>query len=116
MKKIFAALCLIPSCLFGVVFESDQMKDILPQVEEGTWVLLDVDNTLIEASTQLGSAQWRDHIRSKARAVGYDKQGVEGFWISFGSLFSHSFVCNWSIKRLCRPLRCSKRTTLLCWL
>jgi FMN phosphatase YigB (HAD superfamily) len=85
MKKILAALCLIPSLLFGLVFESSRMDDILPHVEEETWVLIDVDNTLIESSVHLGSAQWREHIRKKARKAGYDKKGVEEvldrFWL-----------------------------------
>lgn len=85
MKKFLAALSLLPSLLCGMVFESDQMKDILPHVSEGTLVLIDLDNTLIESSIHLGSAQWRDHVRDRARAAGYDKQGVEEvldqFWL-----------------------------------
>jgi FMN phosphatase YigB (HAD superfamily) len=58
MKKIITTLCLLPSLIWGVVFESNQMEDALPYVEGGTWVLIDVDNTLIESThtqKQIGS-------------------------------------------------------------
>ena len=85
MKKIFAALCLAPSLIWGVVFESGRMEDIVPHVDEETWVFLDVDNTLIESSQHLGSAQWRNHIRKKAYNCGYNNEETElaldKFWL-----------------------------------
>ncbi|MBS0605146.1 MAG: DUF2608 domain-containing protein [Verrucomicrobia bacterium] len=85
MKKLLTALCLIPSLIWGVIIESDKMEAILPHVEEETWVLIDVDNTLIESSLHMGSAQWREHIRKKARSAGFDKAGTEAvldkFWL-----------------------------------
>jgi FMN phosphatase YigB (HAD superfamily) len=85
MKNIIVVLCLLPALLSGMVFESGQMKEILPYVTEETWVLVDLDNTLIESSLQLGSAQWRDHVREKARGAGYDKKGgeeiLDQFWL-----------------------------------
>ena len=85
MKKLLTALILIPSLIWGLTFESDRMEDALPYVETGTWVLIDVDNTLIESSVQLGSAQWRGYIRTKAQAAGYSKSESEEildqFWM-----------------------------------
>lgn len=85
MKKIFASLCLAPSLLWGVVFESERMEDIIPHVNEETWVFLDVDNTLIESSQYLGSAQWRNHIRGKAYDCGYSngetELALDKFWL-----------------------------------
>lgn len=84
MKRIFATVSLIPSLIWGTVFESDRLEDILPHIEENTWVFLDVDNTLIESSTQLGSAQWRSHVRKKAQMGGFDENMtelvVDHFW------------------------------------
>ena len=85
MKKIITALCLIPSLIWGVIFESDQMQDVFPHVESETWVLIDVDNTLIESSVHLGSAQWRTYIRNKALKLGNDAAKsdliLDKFWI-----------------------------------
>ena len=85
MKKIIAALCLVPSLIFGQIVESDQMETIVPHVTSETWVLIDVDNTLIESATHLGSAQWRSYIRKKALALGYTTAESElildKFWI-----------------------------------
>jgi hypothetical protein len=86
MKKFFAALCLIPSLLFAEIFESDKMVDLVPHVNEDTWVFIDLDNTLIESCLHLGSAQWRGHVRTKARNAGYDEEEVieailDQFWL-----------------------------------
>jgi FMN phosphatase YigB (HAD superfamily) len=85
MKKIITALCLIPSLIWGVTFESNRMEDALPYVGKETWVLIDVDNTLIESSVHLGSAQWRSHIRKKVQDAGYNALECEAildrFWL-----------------------------------
>ncbi|GEM_PF-988881 len=85
MRKIFTTLCLAPVVLWGVVFESGKIEDMLPYVDQETWVFLDVDNTMIESTQQLGSAQWRNHIRKKARECGYSPEEVElaldKFWV-----------------------------------
>jgi hypothetical protein len=90
MKKIIQAFCLIPSLIWGVTFESDQMEDVLPYIGAETWVLIDVDNTLIESSMHLGSVQWRSHIREKVRDIGYSALESEfvldKFWL-FVQLF-----------------------------
>jgi Protein of unknown function (DUF2608) len=86
MKNFFAALCLIPSLLFAEIFESDKMVDLVPHVNEDTWVFIDLDNTLIESCLHLGSAQWRGHVRTKAKNAGYDEEEVieailDQFWL-----------------------------------
>ena len=85
MKKLITTLILIPSLIWGITFESDRMEDALPYVESGTWVLIDVDNTLFESSVQLGSAQWRGYIRTKAQKAGYSKpeseEVLDQFWL-----------------------------------
>ena len=77
MKKILASLFLIPSLIWGAIFESGRLEDITAHVSEDTWVFLDIDNTLIESSQHLGSAQWRNHIRKKADAAGYRNEEQE---------------------------------------
>jgi hypothetical protein len=89
--KIITALCLIPSLIWGVIYESDRMQDILSHVHFGTMVVIDIDNTLIESSMHLGSAQWRTYIRNKAASLGYDAAASElildKFW-----MFAQHFV------------------------
>lgn len=77
MKKLFASLLLVPSLIWGMVFESERMEDVIPHVGEETWVFLDMDNTLIESCQHLGSAQWRSHIRKKAYNCGYSNEETE---------------------------------------
>lgn len=84
-KKILLSLCLFPSLIFGLTFESDKLEDILPYIEEDTWVLIDVDNTLIESTMHLGSAQWRPHLRQKVRDAGWqgsqEEMVIDRFWL-----------------------------------
>ncbi len=85
MKRLILSLCLIPSLIWGKIFESARMEDLLPYVTPETWVFIDGDNTLFESTLHLGSAQWRDHIRKKAISEGYTTQEAEEildqFWL-----------------------------------
>lgn len=83
-KIIFASLLFFNLHAFAITFESSHMEDILPHVDENAWIVFDVDNTLIESSLMLGSAQWRDHIRKKAELAGFDEdqreEVLDKFW------------------------------------
>jgi FMN phosphatase YigB (HAD superfamily) len=85
MKKLILSLCLVPSLIWGKIFESARMEDLLPYATPETWVFIDADNTLFESTVHLGSSQWRDHIRKKAIAEGYTTKEAEEildqFWL-----------------------------------
>jgi hypothetical protein len=74
MTKIIFLLVLFAAQLtaFSDTFESNQITDLLQYADEATWVFCDIDETLIESVTQLGSAQWRSHIYRKALQAGYE--------------------------------------------
>jgi hypothetical protein len=101
-KKTLLALCLLPSIIWGITFESDRIADVISQANADTWVIFDVDNTLIESAIQLGSVPWRDHIRNKAKQAGYDASQSEWvldkFWI-----FVHSFTPVEIVDKATRP-------------
>lgn len=55
---IFLFLC---SCIMPVaaaIHETNNISEILPHVQEGTLLVFDLDNTLIETKQSLGSDQW----------------------------------------------------------
>ncbi len=85
MKFFLHSLCLLPVLLCGSIIESGRMEEILPIAEKDAWILIDVDNTLIEASTHLGSAQWRSYIRNKAFLLGNEpfesELILDRFWL-----------------------------------
>jgi len=85
MKKLLIGLCLLPSLIWSLVFESDRMEDLLPHATSETWVLIDADNTLFESTLHMGSAQWRNHIRKKTFENGYTANETESildqFWL-----------------------------------
>lgn len=40
------------------IVETARVADVLPFIDEGTWFLIDLDNTLFEAKQSLGHADW----------------------------------------------------------
>ncbi|HSX27129.1 MAG TPA: DUF2608 domain-containing protein [Chlamydiales bacterium] len=63
--------------LHAEIIETNQMEDILPHIDETTWVLFDIDNTLLESSIQAGRAEWFHHEIRKLVAQGLDKETAE---------------------------------------
>jgi FMN phosphatase YigB (HAD superfamily) len=84
MKKLFIILWLLPCLVRGQIIESDRIEVILPHVTEETWVLFDLDNTLIESSLHLGSIQWESHLKKHSLKLGYNEHEIgtilEKFW------------------------------------
>lgn len=115
MAKVITLLLILPTLMWSITFESDRLDAILPYVEEGTWVLIDVDNTLIQSALHLGSAQWRDHIRKKGRAIGYNKAQIEEsldqFWL-FVQHFIPVALVDPSAPKLIKQLQNEKITTI----
>jgi FMN phosphatase YigB (HAD superfamily) len=60
--KIFCFLITLPTLLCGKIIETDSIMSILEYVQKETLVIADLDNTLIESETQLGSSQWGDYL------------------------------------------------------
>lgn len=88
---LFSLFIFVSFSLEGEILESGTLSSVLPFAEKDTLIIFDIDNTLIESSIQMGSAQWRNHIRAKAKEAGFDAQESEEildrFWV-----FAQSFV------------------------
>jgi hypothetical protein len=84
-KAILFCCCPLPLLLFGAIVESNHLADLQAYTDAHTMIICDVDNTLIESTLQMGSAQWREYIRKRARGAGYSVDGAEAvldaFWI-----------------------------------
>lgn len=66
--------------LVNKTFESNQMSALLDDISgpKRRYFLIDVDNTLTAPFNQeIGSAQWRQHIKKKAGAEGYTADEAE---------------------------------------
>lgn len=63
MKRSFVFLmcCISFLPLHSAIHEISNMEEILPYVDAKTWLVFDIDNTLIEAKQMLGSDQWYSH-------------------------------------------------------
>lgn len=66
--------------LLAKTYESNSFADLLKEATSETLVLCDVDNTLIESTLHLGSAQWRKHLRNKMEGFDNTEVLVEKFW------------------------------------
>ncbi len=62
MKKLTLVICLFVLNSFASVREIDQFVQASAQIGEGTVVVTDLDNTLIEPKQTIGSAQWYDYL------------------------------------------------------
>ena len=60
LKKIFFLLasCMLPFSGQCRVVETARIADVIPLIDEDTWFLVDLDNTLFEAAQSLGHAKW----------------------------------------------------------
>jgi hypothetical protein len=63
---------LFPALLRADIIETTQIKDAYAHVEEGTLVLIDMDETLIDSVLSFGSGAWRHYMRSQLLKEKYD--------------------------------------------
>jgi hypothetical protein len=58
--KIFLTLALFyfPFTGFAKIVETARIADVLPFIDDDTWVLVDLDNTLYQAAQALGHVDW----------------------------------------------------------
>lgn len=61
------------TCLHAEIIETAKMEEILPYVDETTWVLFDIDDTLLESELQAGRTKWFYHEFGKRLSQGIDK-------------------------------------------
>ncbi|MBS0649893.1 MAG: DUF2608 domain-containing protein [Verrucomicrobia bacterium] len=67
----FAALLSLPFVLNAKIIETNEIMDILEEIDEDTLVLFDMDDTLTDSSISLGTGAWRQYVRSQI-ASDYD--------------------------------------------
>lgn len=78
MGKIKYFIFCIVCSLNAVIVQTNCMEEILPHVDETTWVLFDIDNTLMESAVQAGRAEWFDHeVKRLMAARGIDRQSAD---------------------------------------
>ena len=53
---------ILPTLVCGEIIETDSMITLLDYIQKDTFVIADIDNTLIESECQLGSSQWGDNL------------------------------------------------------
>lgn len=65
MKKYLLTGLFIAQVASAQIVEISQMNDILPSIDSETWVVFDLDNTVMEPAQTLGTDQWYDYMVKK---------------------------------------------------
>ncbi len=69
---------------FAVIIERQSMRDMAPLISQGTLVVFDIDNTLIQQAQTLGSDQWFSYVLKQYTDKGMTKEAAlaktSGFW------------------------------------
>ncbi len=63
--KLFILFLLSFSLLEAKIVHTSHIEDLLSHLNESTWVLFDLDDTLLEGENQLGRAKWYYHETEK---------------------------------------------------
>lgn len=80
IESLLLTLAIVPTVLFGRVVETGQLEDLLHYVETmppKTWVVFDLDNTLMMPKGDLGSAAWGDHVLQQLLDKGVSEKEAE---------------------------------------
>lgn len=77
MAKVIPILFLLFLCpLFAEIIQIDRMEKILPYIDETTWVLFNLDDTLLESRLQVGRPKWFFYEVEKRIAEGQDYESA----------------------------------------
>jgi len=75
MAKIIAFLSLF-ALLRAEIIEISRMEQILPYIDKTTWVLFDIDDTLLESELQVGRPEWFFYEVGKLMDQGLDYEAA----------------------------------------
>lgn len=85
MSKYLTALFLLAvTPAYADVHEIATYSDAKAQIEianadQQTWVIFDIDNTLLKPKTMMGSHQWGDYMKAQAESAGQTKTEANEF-------------------------------------
>ena len=80
-NKILILFFLIAS-LSAEIIPTNRMEEILPHIDEDTWVLFDIDNTLLEPAIHAGTVPWFHHqVNQLMTERGIDRHAAEELFL-----------------------------------
>ncbi len=93
MRFIFTCLALF-CCLEAKIVQTNRIEDGLKFLNKTSWLLLNIDDTLIEGENQLGRAKWADHEMQKLLRRGLSVEEAQ-----------KSFVPQWMLSQILCPVK-----------
>ncbi len=82
------------SCLEGKIIQTNKLADALAFLDRSSWLLLDLDDTLLEGENQLGRAKWYNYEIQKLMRQGADCE-----------IAQKSFYPQWILSQILCPVR-----------
>lgn len=78
LRGIFLSLMSIPLFLSAEILEIEHLRDVKPHINsKETLVVFDIDNTLLEADSHLGSVAWGDFVARDLESKGISKEEAQ---------------------------------------
>lgn len=78
--KLLLVICSITTSLFGEIIETDEIKTLIPFVNQDSFVFLNVTGTLYAPSNILSSHEWREYFSDRVKEIMSDGEEAEQ-WI-----------------------------------
>lgn len=78
LRSIFLSLMSIPFFLSAEILEIEYLRDVKSHINsKETLVIFDIDNTLLEADSHLGSVAWGDFVARDLESKGISKEEAQ---------------------------------------
>lgn len=93
MQLVFIFLGML-FCLEAKILETNRIEDVLLHLDEKSWLLFDIDDTLLEGENQLGRAEWYSHEIQKLLLRGHTAETAQ-----------KTFYPQWILSQILCPIR-----------
>lgn len=74
LGSLLLALCSTSIALFGEIIESNEIKTLIPFVNQNSFVFLNITGTLYAPSNTLADHQWREYFSDRVQKVVRDEE------------------------------------------
>ncbi len=78
--RLFLLFLTSLSLLEAKILQTNRIDDILSHINASTWVLFNLDDTLLEGENQLGRAEWYDHETKKLMQRGKSREDAQKYF------------------------------------
>lgn len=85
---IVLASFILPVQIPAQIIQTDQIEEILKEVDQDTWVFFDIDQTLIDSTITFGSGPWNLYLKSTIAKLGKDNPTIRSDLFDYVTLLA----------------------------